>query len=223
MSEASEGYERGTMESLRKEMIQAGRKLWERQYVDGNGGNISARVDDSRVICTPSLCSKGDLTPEDFALVDMDGIQQAGSKPRSSEILLHLAIYRDVPEARAVIHCHPPHALAYALTGTVPPSGLVPEYEVFIGDVAMVPYETPGTPEFAESVLPFVKGRNTLLLRNHGIVCWAESVTKAEWMVEVFDTYCRTVILASQLRVPLVPIPSDKLGELKAIRRKLGL
>jgi len=204
------------------EMMRAGRKLWERQYVDGSGGNMSARLSDQQVICTPSLCGKGDLTVDDFALVDMDGSQKAGSKPRSSEILLHLAIYQAVPQAGAVIHCHPPHALAYALTGTLPPSGMVPEHEVFIGDVALVPYETPGTREFAEAVLPYVRDRNMLLLQNHGIVCWAGSVTQAEWMVEVFDAYCRTVMLAAQLGTGLLPIPGHKLEELKAIRKKLG-
>jgi L-fuculose-phosphate aldolase len=204
------------------EMIRAGRKLWERQYVDGSGGNMSARLSDQQVICTPSLCSKGDLTVDDFAVVDMDGSQKAGSKPRSSEILLHLAIYKAVPQAGAVIHCHPPHALAYALTGTLPPSGMVPEHEVFVGDVALVPYETPGTREFAEAVLPYVRDRTMLLLQNHGIVCWTDSVTHAEWMVEVFDTYCRTVMLAAQLGTGLLPIPEHKLEELKEIRKKFG-
>jgi len=211
------------MDSLKMEIISAGRKLWERQYVDGNGGNISARIDENRVVCTPSLCSKAELTTGDFAVVDRDGVQLEGSRPRSSEILLHLAIYRSVSQARAVIHCHPPHALAYALTGAIPPAGMVPEYEVFIGEVALVPYETPGTREFAESVLPYVQGRNMLLLQNHGIVCWAESVTTAEWLVEVFDTYCRTILLASQLGGKLVPIPTHKLEELREIRKRLGL
>jgi L-fuculose-phosphate aldolase len=208
--------------ALKTEIIRAGRKLWVRQYADGSGGNISARLSDQQVICTPSLCSKGDLTVDDFAVVDMEGTQKAGSKPRSSEILLHLAIYKAVPPAGAVIHCHPPHALAFALTGTLPPSGLVPEHEVFIGDVALVPYETPGTREFAEAVLPYVRDRNMLLLQNHGIVCWADTVTHAEWMVEVFNTYCQTVMLASQLGTALLPIPEHKLEELKKIRKKLG-
>lgn len=208
---------------LKSEIIRAGRKLWERHHVDGSGGNISARLSDQRVICTPSLCSKGDLTINDFALVDMDGNQISGPKPRSSEILLHLEIYRAVPHAQAVIHCHPPHALAFAITGMLPQGGLVPEHEVFIGNVALAPYETPGTPEFAKSVLPFVQDRNLVLLQNHGVVCWADTVTHAEWMVEVFDAYCRTLILASQLGAKAIGIPEAKLAELKEIRKKLGL
>jgi L-fuculose-phosphate aldolase len=209
--------------ALKSEMVKAGRKLWERHYVDGSGGNISARLSDKSVICTPALCSKGDLTMDDFAIVDMDGTQMAGRKPRSSEIYLHLAIYQEAAHAQAVIHCHPPHALAYAVTGTLPPGRMVPENEVFIGNVALVPYETPGTAEFAKSVLPYVRDRNMILLQNHGTVCWADTVMHAEWMVEVFDAYCRTLILASKLGASLTPIPDPKISELKDIRKKLGL
>ncbi len=208
--------------ALKSEIIRAGRKLWERQYVDGNGGNISARLNGQSILCTASLCSKGDLTRKDFAVVGMDGRQKSGTKRMSSEVLLHLAIYREAPKAKAVIHCHPPHALAFALTGRVPPGNLVPEHEVFIGDVALVPYETPGTAEFAEAVAPYVQGRNLLLLQNHGIVCWADTVTHAEWMVEVFDTYCKTLLLVSNAGGELVPIPESKTAELRKIREKLG-
>jgi L-fuculose-phosphate aldolase len=209
--------------ALKLEIIKVGRKLWERQYVDGSGGNISARSSPHQVICTPSFCCKGDLTLDDFAIVDLDGTQVSGAKPRSSEIMLHLEIYRAVPGAHAVIHCHPPHAMAYAITGRIPPGGMVPEYEVFVGKVALAPYETPGSPEFARSVLPYVRERNVILLENHGIVCWAETVTQAEWTVEIFETYCRTVILASHSGAGLVPIPERKTKELLEIRKKFGL
>ncbi len=209
--------------AIKEEMIRTGRKLWERQYVDGNGGNISARLHDRYVISTAAFCSKADLTMDDFALVDMEGNQLAGTKPRSSEILLHIEIYKAVPAAGAVVHCHPPHATAYALTGTTPPSCLVPEHEVLVGTVALAPYETPGTPEFAQTVLPYVRDHNMILLQNHGVVCWADSATHAEWYVEVVDTYCRTIVLASHLDAPLMPIPNRKASDLLEIKRKLGL
>ena len=130
--------------------------------------------------------------------------------PRSSELLLHLEIYGANAAARAVVHCHPPHATAYALAGLMPPVGLIPEQEVLVGPVPVAPYETPGTKAFAESVLPFVQHHNTILLANHGVVCWADTVTHAEWCVEVVDTYCRTLILAGQLGVPLQRLTPDK-------------
>jgi L-fuculose-phosphate aldolase len=208
---------------LKAEIIRAGRKLWERQYVDGNGGNISNRIGDKYAICTPTMCSKGDLTPEDLSLINMDNIRLCGERPHTSEVLLHLEIYKAVPKARAVIHCHPPHATAYAITGLVPPGPIIPEQEVFVGPVAVTPYETPGTKEFAETVLPFVRRHNTILLGNHGIVCWADTVTHAEWLVEIVDTYCRTIMLASSLGAPILHIPPDKVGDLLEIKKKLGL
>lgn len=210
-------------EAIKEEICAVGKKLWMRQYVDGNGGNISYRIGPNAVICTPTLTSKYDLRPQDMCMVDLEGKQLAGGKPRTSEILMHLEIYKEVPEAKGVVHCHPAHATAYAITGRVPPTCVIPEYEVFIGKVALSPYETPGSPEFARTVIPFVKTHNTVLLANHGIVCWADTVTHAEWFAEVVDTYCWTLMLAQQLGSPLTHISDDKAADLLAIKKRLGL
>jgi L-fuculose-phosphate aldolase len=210
-------------EAIKKEICAVGKKLWMRSVVDGNGGNISYRIGPNEVICTPTLVSKYDLTPEDLCLVDLDGTQVAGVRPRTSEIFLHLEIYKAVPEAKSCVHCHPPHATAYAITGKVPPNLVIPEFEVFIGKVAISPYETPGTAEFAQTVIPYVKTHNTVLLANHGIICWADTVTHAEWYAEVLDTYCWTLLIASQLGVPISYISEQKGADLLAIKKKLGL
>jgi L-fuculose-phosphate aldolase len=209
--------------AIKKEICSVGRKLWMRQFVDGNGGNISYRIGPNEVLCTPTLVSKYDLTPEDISMTDLEGNQIAGSKPRTSELLLHLEIYKAVPEAKAVLHCHPPHATAYAITGRVPPNMVIPEFEVFVGKVAISPYETPGTQAFAETVLPFVKQHNTVLLSNHGIACWADTVTHAEWYAEVLETYCWTLMLAAQLGAPISYISEQHGTDLLAIKKKLGL
>ncbi len=210
-------------EAIKKEICTVGRKLWMRQFVDGNGGNISYRIGPNEVLCTPTLVSKYDLTPDILCLVDLEGNQIAGKRPRTSELLLHLEIYKAVPEAKAVVHCHPPHATAYAITGKVPPNMIIPEYEVFVGQVAVSPYETPGTKAFAETVLPYVKEHNTVLLANHGIVCWADTVTHAEWYAEVLETYCWTLMLAAQLGAPISYISEQHGADLLAIKKKLGL
>jgi L-fuculose-phosphate aldolase len=209
---------------IKDEIVRTGKKLWRRQYVDGNGGNISYRIGPNEVLCTPTLCSKYDLTPEHICLVDLEGNQLAGSHPRTSEIFLHLEIYKAVPKAKGVVHCHPPHATAYAITGRVPPTGIVPEFDVFVGAVALSPYETPGTKRFAETVLPYVQNYNTVLLGNHGIVCWADTVTHAEWYAEVLETYCWTLtIAAAQLGEPVSRIPAAKTQDLLSIKKRLGL
>src|ERR1035437_1588304 len=210
-------------EAIKKEICAVGRKLWVRQFVDGNGGNISYRIGPNEVLCTPTLVSKYDLTPEDLSLVDLEGNQIAGTMPRTSEIFLHLEIYKAVPEAKSCVHCHPPHATAYAITGKVPPNLVIPEFEVFIGKVSISPYETPGAAAFAQTVLPFVKQHNTVLLANHGIICWADTVTHAEWYAEVLETYCWTLLIASQLGAPISHISEQKGADLLAIKKRLGL
>jgi L-fuculose-phosphate aldolase len=210
-------------QTLRAEIIRVGRKLWERQYVDGNGGNISVRLGSRYVLCTPTLLSKCDLEPADICLSDLDGKILAGCRLRTSELLLHLEIYKANPRARAVVHCHPPYATAFSITGTTPPNGLISEYEIFIGPAAVAPYETPGTQAFAETVLPYVQDHNTILLANHGIVCWSDTVTHAEWLVEIMDSCCKTCLIAKQIGQPLRFIPDDKMQEILELKRRMGL
>jgi L-fuculose-phosphate aldolase len=209
--------------AIKQDIVRTGRKLWQRQYVDGNGGNISARVSEKYVVCTPTLLSKGDLRVEDLTLVDLENRRICGDRPHTSELLLHLEIYKTVPQAKAVIHCHPPYATAHAVAGVVPKGNMIPELEVFIGPVALSPYETPGTPEFAHTVHSLARDHNTILLANHGVVCWADTVTHAEWYVEIIDTYCKTILIAKQLRPELMEIPPAKIADLLAIKQKLGM
>lgn len=218
-SAASSSFE---AEALRAEILRVGRKLWERQYVDGNGGNISCRLGTKYVLCTPTMMSKRDMEPADICLSDLEGNIVAGDRLRTSELLLHLEIYRANPRARAVVHCHPPYATAFSLTGTAPPVGLISEYEIFIGPAALAKYETPGTHAFAETVLPFVQNHNTILLANHGVVCWSDTVTHAEWLTEILESYCKTYLIAKQIGKPLTYIPEEKIQEILALKRRLG-
>ena len=198
-----------------------GRRLDARGFVAGNEGNVSVRIGEDRVLCTPTLQAKGTLRPEDLVVIDMRGEHISGTKRRSSEALLHLAIYTARPDVRAVVHCHPPHATAFALTHTPVPRGITPEVEVFLGDVELTPYETPGTEAFAQSVVPYVDRANALILANHGTVSYAAQLEHAFWFTEILDAYCRTVILAQQLG-PLQPLPADKLAAVQAARAKWG-
>lgn len=209
--------------ALKDEIVHTGRKLWQRAYVDGNGGNISARLSENLILCTPTLISKGDLTPADICLVDLENTLLCGEGRQTSEIRLHLEIYNAVPHARAVVHCHPVYATAHAIAGVTPPQHLLPEQEVFVGPVEISPYDTPGTSRFAQSILPFVETHPVILLANHGVVSWSDTVTHAEWAVEVVEAYCQTAHLARQLNPNFSAIPPEKIADLLSVKRQIGI
>src|ERR1043165_9715290 len=151
--------------ALKEQLCDIGRRLWSREYVDGNGGNIAIRVGDDIAICTPTLVSKGSMKPEDMCLVDFEGNQLAGTKRRTSEILMHLQIMQRQPRAVATVHCHPPYSTAFAVAGRVPPPCMIPEYEVF-SSVAVPPYRTPGTPEIVKLCADRGEKHNTIRMAN---------------------------------------------------------
>ncbi|MBN1515233.1 class II aldolase/adducin family protein [Candidatus Sumerlaeota bacterium] len=185
---------------LKKAIVDIGRRMWNREYVDGNGGNISIRVKPDIALCTPTLVSKGFMQPEDLCLVNLEGDQLAGRKRRTSEILMHLEVMKAVPRAMAVAHCHPPYATAFAVSGVKPPNKMLPEFEVFIGEVPIAAYETPGTKNMALNVAQLAPEHNTILMANHGVVAWSHlSVEDAYFKMEILEAYCRTIMVTTQL------------------------
>ncbi|MDG1892164.1 MAG: class II aldolase/adducin family protein [Verrucomicrobiota bacterium] len=212
------------MESLKEQICDVGRRMWQRAYVDGNGGNIAIRVADDLALCTPTLVSKGFMKPSDLCMVDLDGNQKAGKKKRTSEILMHLEIMKRQPKAKATAHCHPPHATAYAVAGVEPPTCMIPEIEVFIGKVPIAPYRTPGTPEMGKLVADLVDKHNTVLMGNHGAVSWSHlTVEDAYFKMEILEAYCRTIWVASQLGTPLKTMNPEQLKDLLNIKQTLGI
>ena len=184
---------------IKQDMCDIGRRIYNRQFAAANDGNITVRVSDNEVLCTPTLQCKGFLKPDDIALIDMTGKQIAGRKKRSSEALLHLEIYRQREDIRSVVHCHPPHATAFAIAREPIPQCILPEVEVFLGDVPITKYETPGGQQFADTIIPFVERTNVIILANHGTVSYGENVEQAYWWTEILDSYCRMLMLAKQL------------------------
>ena len=180
-------------------MCDIGKRIYNRQFAAANDGNITVRVSENEVLCTPTLHCKGFLTPDDISLVDMTGKQLSGRKKRSSEALLHLEIYRQREDIKSVVHCHPPHATAFAIAREPIPQCVLPEVEVFLGDVPITKYETPGGQAFADTIIPFVKKTNVMILANHGTVSYGETVEQAYWWTEILDSYCRMLMLAKQL------------------------
>ncbi len=210
-------------QNLKEQLCDIGRRLWQREYVDGNGGNIAIRVGEDIALCTPTLVSKGFMKPEDMCLVDFEGNQLAGVKKRTSEILMHLQIMKRQPKAVATCHCHPPYSTGFAVAGIEPPTCMIPEYEVF-SSVAIAPYRTPGTPEMGKLVADLVDKHNTILMANHGVVSWSHNnVEDAYFKMEILEAYCRTILVASQLGVPVKTMTAPQLQDLLKIKQSLGI
>jgi L-fuculose-phosphate aldolase len=209
-------------ERIKKEICDIGRRIWAREYCDGNGGNISARLGPDRFIITPTGVSKGFMTPEMLSMVDIKGNQLAGSWKRSSEFTTHAAIYETTPEAASVCHAHPVHAGAFAIKELQPPARLIPELEVFVGQVAVAGYQTPGSPEIAASIRPLAPQHQSIIMGCHGVICWGKSVEDAYFKMEITDAYCRTIILAQSLPGS-ASIPCEKMDDLLNIKKSMGL
>ncbi len=184
---------------IKQDICEIGRRIYAKGFAAANDGNITVRISDNQVLCTPTMHSKGFLKPDDISTIDMTGKQIAGRKKRSSEALLHLEIYKQRPEIKSVVHCHPPHATAFAVAREPIPQCVLPEVEVFLGDVPITKYETPGGQAFADTIIPFVEKCNVMILANHGTVSFGEDVERAYWWTEILDAYCRILMLSRQL------------------------
>jgi len=209
-------------ERFKNEICDIGRRIWARDYCDGNGGNISAKLSSDRFICTPTGVSKGFMKPDMLCLVDINGNQIAGTWKRTSEFMSHAAIYKSTPEAVSVCHAHPCYAGAFAIKGMQPPARLIPELEVFVGTVAVAPYKTPGSQEMADEIFQRAPRHQSILMGNHGVICWGKSVEDAYFKMEITDSYCRTLIHAQSLPGGM-SIPIEGMGDLLKIKKGLGL
>ncbi len=207
---------------LKEQMCDIGRRIWLKGFCAGNEGNHSYRISENRILCTPTGISKGNLKPDDLCVVDMTGKQISGSRKRTSEILLHLSIYKARPDVKAVIHSHPPHATAFAVAGIDLPTCIHPEAEVFLGTVKTAKYVTPGDTRLGESILPYVKDSNTILLQSHGVVCFHPDLEQAYYQLEIVDAYARILILTKQLG-SVRPLDSGEMKELLELKARFGL
>src|SRR3954451_10011360 len=207
---------------LKEQMCDIGRRIWLKGYCAGNEGNHSCRIGPDRVLCTPTGISKGFVKPDDICTVDMEGKQVAGRRKRTSEILMHLAIYKAREDVKAVVHSHPPHATAFAIAGVELPTCIHPEAEVFLGAVRTAKYVTPGDTRLGESLLPYVKDSNTILLQNHGTVTYDVDLENAYYKLEIVDAYSRILLLAKSIG-SIRPLDSNEMKELLDLKVRFAL
>ncbi|MCX7045213.1 MAG: class II aldolase/adducin family protein [Candidatus Sumerlaeota bacterium] len=218
---SSPSDEKNIAESAARELIcEIGRRCHALNFCAANGGNISYRLAPDRILCTPTLISKGYMTPDDLVVVDAGGAHIEGRRKRSSEILLHLYCYERRPDIKAVVHMHPRNANVFALTHTPLPTGVLPEVEVIIGQIPLAAYGDQGTPRLPATIEPFVAGHNVILLSNHGALAMGPTLMDAFWRMEVLDAYC-DVILKARTLGELQPIGEENLRHLAAIRKSL--
>lgn len=212
-----------TSEREHRELIcEVGRRLYNKGFAAANDGNISIRLNEREILCTPTGVSKGFMKPDDCCVVDYHGKQLRGIKKRTSEILLHLTAYRENSKVMGVVHCHPPHATAFAIAHEPIPKCILPEVEVFLGEVPIAEYETPGTQKFADTIKPYVNDSSIAILANHGTIAFAKDLMTAYFNTEILDAYCKMLILARQLgRINYFTGQQTK--ELLEFKQRLGI
>ena len=211
---------------LKKQMAQIGHRIWQKGFCAGNEGNHSVRISEDRVLCTPTGISKGFLEADDMCIVDMDGNQvepNPKGRKRTSEVLVHLAIYKKRPDVKAVIHSHPPHATAFAIAQIPLPEGIHPEAEVFLGKVRTAPYATPSKPELPDSIVPLIGPEtNTVLMANHGSLSFSFDLTDTYYKLEILDAYCRVLLLTKQLG-SVNQLDQKQMTDLLEVKKNFGL
>ena len=189
-------------EALRQEIVKAGRLLYDRGLIVARDGNISARLTEELVITTPSGACKGMLEPEDMVLVDMEGRVRGGKRGPSTELQMHLAVYKQRPDVQAVVHAHPPIAIACTLAGVRMDECILPEVALTLGAVPTAPFAAAGTPEMYEAIAPLLPGHNAILLAYHGALTLGDSVMRAYMRMEQVEHTARILLAARQLGGP---------------------
>lgn len=185
--------------ALRNEIVRVCRRLYERGLIAGGEGNVSARLEDGNVLVTPSGASKIDVSESDLVIVSPDGKPVAGSGRASSELGMHLRIYRLRPDVGAVVHAHPPFATAFAVAGEDLMAPVLPEILVQIGGVPLVPYATPGSPALAAAIEPFLPHHDAFLMANHGATAYGSTLSIAHQRMESLEHAARILFSAKAL------------------------
>jgi L-fuculose-phosphate aldolase len=211
-----------TEDQLREEILHVGRMMFEKGWIAANDGNITARLDDERILATPTGVSKGLMRAEDLILCNLHGDKLCGERERTSEIAMHLLIYRMRPDIRSVVHAHPPVATGFAVAGRGLNLALLPEVVISLGSVPLADYGLPGTPALTEGMLPYIPKYDALLMANHGAVAYAEDVYRAYFRMETVEHFARITLVAELLGGAKV-LPRTEVQKLFDSRTRYGV
>ena len=204
------------------EILEAGKKIYQRGLVAANDGNLSVRVGENALWVTPTGVSKGAMTEEMLVKLDLDGNLLLGTRLPSSEVKLHLRIYRENPDVRAVVHAHPPAATAFACAGVPLDRPVLQEAVVQLGTVPVAPFALPGSQGVADSIAPFCRAYRAALLEYHGAVTWGDSMRQAHYRLECLEQMALVTLHLKALGCDRV-MPPSLVEELEALRPAWGI
>lgn len=205
---------------VRQAIVRVGKSLHEKGFVAGSDGNISVRLDERHILATPTCMSKGMIAAEDLVVIDTDGRRLEGFRDVSSEIAMHLMIYRTRPDVNAIVHAHPVTATGFAAAGIALDEPLVSEVVLSLGSVPLAHYATPGTRALVEALEPLVPGHSAILMANHGVVAYAEDLLTAHMYMETVEHFAK-ICLTTHLLGKQSPLKDEQVQELHEIRKRL--
>jgi L-fuculose-phosphate aldolase len=203
----------------RREIVSYGKMLHQRGFVAAMDGNLSVRLDEKQILATPTAMSKGALTAADLVIVDLEGRRLKGRRDVSSEIAMHLLIYRMRPDIRAVVHAHPPTATGFAAAGMALTEPLVCEVVIGLGSIPLAKYGTPGTPELSDALEPLIADYDAILMSNHGVVSYGDTLAHAYMKMETVEHFAQ-IALVTHILGRQQPLAGPDLEKLLAARSK---
>ena len=209
---------------IKKQICEIGKRIYNRGMVASNDGNISVKLNDNEFLCTPTGVSKGFMTPEYICKVDAKGnVLQAyeGFKP-SSEIKMHMRVYKERPDVNSVVHAHPVYATSFAIAGIPLTEPIMPEAVFALGCVPIAEYGTPSTEEIPDAVSKYLPYYDAVLLENHGALAFSDSLLNAYHKMESVEFYAQLLYQAKMLGGPK-PLSEEQVQRLYEIRRKFGM
>jgi L-fuculose-phosphate aldolase len=185
--------------SLRADIVEIGRRLYARAYTASNDGNISVRLGSARLLMTPKSVCKGFMTPDMMCITDLDGRKLQGDRDPSSEMLMHLEVYRQRPDVQAVVHAHPPTATGFAVAGIPLDRAVLAEVLTTLGSIPIAAYATPSTRELPEAVRKYIKAHDGMLLANHGALTVGGDLYGAYYKMETIEHFAKISLVARLL------------------------
>jgi L-fuculose-phosphate aldolase len=208
--------------SLRADIVEVGRRMYARGYTASNDGNISVRLGTDRLLMTPKSVCKGFMTPDMMCVTDLDGRKLQGDRDPSSEMLMHLEVYRQRPDVQAVVHAHPPIATGFAVAGIPLNKAVLAEVLTTLGSIPIAEYATPSTKELPDAVRKYVRAHDGMLLANHGALTLGGDLFSAYYKMETIEHFAKISLVARMLGNENV-LTREEVARLQALRGTYGI